>query len=775
MKLTIDNKPIEVMERELTLLDAAVKNDVYIPHLCAHPELTPYGGCRLCIVEVEGMRGYPTACTTKIHEGMKVQTKTPILQDMRREIIQLILSEHPTGCLICDEAQECKDTMSTIRKVGTTTGCRWCPKDGDCELQRVVEYLDIHEIKFPVYYQNLDVEKYDPFFDRDYNLCIYCGRCVRICEEHRKSFVLTLSERGKDARVGPAFHLSHIDAECEFCGACVSVCPTGTLSEKIRKWAGVPKEYKESVCPFCGTNCDIQLAVRNEKIIGTIPPGDPRQSGGELCVKGRFTLAGLLCHPDRLLEPHFKFPEGYGIVSWEEALEKAAAQFNAVKGKRAALYLSPNLPLEEIIALNRFATDVMETGNITSSILDENMARFIAAAEISIPLEEIEESGALVTVFLKGNYAYGPLTLAIKRAAQRGVPLIQIGWTRDNSTRYAEQTITPPPGNEKSFFKKLLAAIEKGTGGTGEMKKLVQMIEDSPSTTFILSPEIAGLTEAKEILESIERIVELTAGKIFAPSPYSNISGLLAAADLELCEEIDRMVTEEKIDLLYIVGDSPFTTRPPVDFIIHQAAFPPPNELAADLLLPAALWGEVPGTYTGAFGKRKTFRAAVKTPGLALDNREIVSGIVKAMGRSDTGYTPEEIAKCIPANFSVTLPETKVKTRKAKVTAPDTSYPYLLIQERTPHALHNVSLSKVIADLGVLLPEDTLLMNPQDAERLGLAEGDGVLVESLEKESTFPLKLQQIIAPGFVFLLTYRRGHVFDANPCPVHLRRTNV
>jgi len=775
MKLTIDNQIIDVKNQELTLLDAAGKNDVYIPHLCAHPELTPYGGCRLCIVEIEGMRGYPTACTTKIQEGMKVQTNTPVIQDMRREIIQLILSEHPTGCLICDEAKECKDTMSTLRKVGTTTGCRWCPKDGDCELQRVVEYLDVDEIKFPVYYQNLEVEKYDPFFDRDYNLCIYCGRCVRICDEHRKSFVLTLSERGKEAKVGPAFHLSHTDAECEFCGACVSVCPTGTLSEKTRKWAGVPDAYIESVCPFCGLNCNIQMAIRGDRIIGTLPPGDPHQSGGELCVKGRFTLAALLCHPDRIQEPSIRFPEGYGIVSWEEALKKAAEQFSAIKGKRAALYISPNLPLEEISALNRFGREVMETDNITSAILNENMTHFISMAEQSITLEEVEESGALVTLFLKGNYSYGPLTLAIKRAAQQGIPLCQIGWTQDTASCFAQQTISPPPGNEKSFFKKLFTAIEKGKGGSAEIKKLVQLIEDSPSTTFVLSPEIASLTEGKEILELIAKITEITGGKVYAPNPYSNIKGLLTAANLKLCEEIDRMVADEKIDLLYIVGETPFFHRPSVDFIILQSAFPPPQELNADIILPAALWGEITGTYSDGHGKLKEFKAAAKAPGLVLDNREILRRITKAMGRSNIGFSSKENARFIPKEFSIQLPTINIKTRKKKVSTPDTAFPYLLIQERTPHAIHNVSLSKTITDMGVILPEDTVIMNPLDADRLGMADGDSVLVETMEKEQTYPLRLQSLIKPGFIFLLTHRRGHIFDTNPCPVHLRRTNV
>jgi predicted molibdopterin-dependent oxidoreductase YjgC len=776
MKLYIDNREIEVKDENITLLDAAGQNDIYIPHLCAHPELTSYGGCRLCIVEVEGMKGYPTACTTKVKEGMKVRTGTDIVQDMRREIIQLILSEHPTGCLICDEAEECKGTMSTIRKVGATTGCRWCPKDGDCELQRVVQFMGIKEIKFPVYYQDLEVEKYDPFFDRDYNLCIYCGRCVRICAEHRKSFVLDLSERGKETKVGPAFHLSHIEAECEFCGACVSVCPTGTLSEKARKWAGVPDGYHESICPFCSLHCEIQMAHKNKKIIGTLPPGDPHQSGGQLCVKGRFCLAELVNHPDRLLEPMFRFPEANGIISWEEASEKAAQQLKAVKGKRAAVYLSPNLPLEEIASINQFAREIMQTDNITSSVLNENLVRFIAAAEKSIPLEEVEESGAFVTVFMKGNYSYGPLTLAIKRAAQKGAPLCQIGWTRDTGSRFASQTIVPPPGDEKNFFKKVLNLIEKGKGGTAEIKKLVQMIEDAPSTTFVLGPEIANLSEGKEILSIIEKIAELTASKIFAPNPYGNIPGLLAIADVKLSEDIDQLVADEKIDLLYIVGDAPFEKRPAVDFIIHQSSFPPPPQLSADLQLPASLWGEIPGTYADPHGKMKTYTAVVKSPGLTLGNREIFEKITKALGRTDVKFTAKEIDKQIPKNFSIKLPGPgSKKTKRVKVTSPGPSFPYLLIQERTPHAVHNVSLSKTIAGMAVILPEDTLVMNPLDASRLGLEDGDSVVVTSAGNERKYPLKLQQIISPGFVFLLTHARDHVFDVNPCPVHLRRTNV
>ena len=149
MKLTIDNLVLEV-PAGTTVLAAAKAHNIYIPAICYHPEITPYGGCRLCMVEIEGQRGYPTACTTKAEEGMVVRTQSKKLQEMRRDMMQLILSEHPASCLICDEKKDCNEYMTTIRKVGMTTGCRWCPKDKDCELQKVVEYLEIDESTFPV-------------------------------------------------------------------------------------------------------------------------------------------------------------------------------------------------------------------------------------------------------------------------------------------------------------------------------------------------------------------------------------------------------------------------------------------------------------------------------------------------------------------------------------------------------------------------------------------------------------------------------------------------
>ena len=178
--INLDGKALSA-RKGLTILQVAQQNDIYIPTLCAHKDLSPFGGCRLCTVEIEGKRGFSTACTTPVEKGMVIRTNTVAIKSHRIEVLQLLLSEHPSSCLICDENAECKDFSSTIRKAGVTTGCRYCPNDGQCELQQIVEKLGLTEINFPIHYRNLRVEKEDPFYDRDYNLCVLCGRCVRAC------------------------------------------------------------------------------------------------------------------------------------------------------------------------------------------------------------------------------------------------------------------------------------------------------------------------------------------------------------------------------------------------------------------------------------------------------------------------------------------------------------------------------------------------------------------------------------------------------------------
>jgi formate dehydrogenase beta subunit len=232
INLTINGVPVEV-ERGATVLQAAQSAGIYIPTLCFHPSLQPYGGCRLCIVEIENMRGLPTACTTPATEGMKVTTDTPRLQELRRSYLQLILTEHPNACLTCHRRRRCGPYDICLRHVSVTERCVSCPNNRQCELQDVVDYIGMPEVPLPYQYRDLPVDySREPLIRRDYNLCILCGRCVQMCADVRGIGAISFSRRGFDTVVGTAYDRPLQDSGCRFCGACVEVCPTGALMDE---------------------------------------------------------------------------------------------------------------------------------------------------------------------------------------------------------------------------------------------------------------------------------------------------------------------------------------------------------------------------------------------------------------------------------------------------------------------------------------------------------------------------------------------------------------
>jgi predicted molibdopterin-dependent oxidoreductase YjgC len=778
MKITINNRLIET-GKAVTILDAATQNDIYIPSLCAHPELTPYGGCRLCIVEIEGRKGYPTACTTLIEEGMIVRTETHILQEMRRDLIQLILSEHPSACLICQDVEGCSGYQSTIRKVGVTTGCRWCPKDKDCELQRIVNNLGISELTLPGLYRNFPVEKYDPFFDRDYNLCIYCGRCVRICNEQRRSGVLSLKQRGKLTTIGPSFGNNHIDADCEFCGACVSVCPTGAMSEKSRKWWGLPEKYEPSVCPLCSLNCDLQVLTLKNRIVGTIPPGKPHESGGELCVKGRFCLSEIVNRTERILEPQYRYPEGYGFVSWDFAIEKAKEIIHETGPDRSAVFISPGMTCEEIAAAGLFSEEVLKTRLITSSCMDENLTDYMEMARESVTIEELKKAGLIVSFFINGNYRYAPMTMVIKSMAAKGIPYYEAGWIRNTTTRFARKRLVPASGKEVDFFRQIISCLESGKNGKKEISELVQALKINDMKVIILTPEIMSLSNGREILRLIRQIIKMTGARLFMPNQFGNLNGLLSLLDLKPLDEVLKKIKDGALDLVYFLGDTPHGEFPAVKYKIYQNAFPAPSGLNPDIIIPTSIWGESEGSYLSSDGQIKKFHAVAAPHGYSLPHREVLAKIIGAI---DPGISLHEITDGITDEFTPRLTSklpgtTDGLTRRLshQLQAVSADYPFLLISEKDQHVYNNMSLGKNLEGFGELVKPGHVMLNPSDAKSMDLKNNDLVELASAGKKNSFRAVIRKNITKGFVFLQEPDGKYEFESNPCPVNIRRKDV
>ena len=234
--ITIDGVKVEA-HRGQTVLEAAIEAGIYIPYLCYHPGMKPFAACRMCVVEVENGRGYPASCTLPVAEGMEVRNSSSQVHELRRNVMELLIADHPHGCLTCHRVDLCGPNDVCLRHVSVNDRCVTCPKNERCELKDTVRYLGM-EMESPLEYKyrDLPVETGDPFYDRDYNLCIVCGRCVRVCEEVRGDNAITFTERAGQALVGTSFGTSLLESGCEFCGACLDVCPVGALVESDHKW-----------------------------------------------------------------------------------------------------------------------------------------------------------------------------------------------------------------------------------------------------------------------------------------------------------------------------------------------------------------------------------------------------------------------------------------------------------------------------------------------------------------------------------------------------------
>jgi ferredoxin len=252
IKLKIDGQDITARSG-MTVMEAANQAGIYIPKLCNHPDLAPFGACRLCITRIENMKGLPCACTTPAKNDMVVTTTDDHLNELRKEILSLLLEEHPHACLSCAQKEGCtREPCSTNVPVDE----RCCPKFGSCELQKVVEYVGFRDDTPKYVPKEKRVVDDEPLFIRDYGLCILCGRCVRACRELRKVGTLGFLGRSYEVEIGTAYDRSFADTGCRFCGACVEVCPTGALLDK-----DLPSGPKEKVLVPCRSACPAGVDV----------------------------------------------------------------------------------------------------------------------------------------------------------------------------------------------------------------------------------------------------------------------------------------------------------------------------------------------------------------------------------------------------------------------------------------------------------------------------------------------------------------------------------
>ena len=716
LSITIDNKKVSVRPNQ-TVLEAARDNAIDIPSLCALPHLRAYGACRLCVVEVDGLRGFPTSCTTPVEDGMVIRTDTAEIKILRQEVLKLVLSEHPGSCLFCDQAAECKKYMGTIRKVGVTTGCRYCPNDLHCELQDVVEKVGLAESSYPVLYHNFPVEKYDPFYDRDYNLCVLCGRCVRVCSEVRLNSTLSFKQRGRLTTIGPAFDRSHLDAGCEFCGACVEVCPTGALASKVSKWTGKPDAETSTTCVYCPVGCTIRLQVKNDQVVDALPDYSSEVDGGLICVKGRFAVPEYVNHFDRLAKPQEMTSMGYNDVSWDDAAAKAAEKLKGLGPDDCLFVLSPQLSNEDLFAAQEFARQTVGSEAIAPSPmfeLGDDLLPFIDLVLRSEPYALIDQAQAIVSVGFDSRFGYTPIGIATKKAARKGVFLASLSFPESNLDMLAEVSMREEPGRWAELLKSLIDCVSGSGGGApdGDVGRIADATRGASPVLLIVGPQILSAPGRADILKALLEIREKLSWKVIVAHPYTNLLGMLTLGAFPGLKPGDIVrngpsagavsLRFDPVDLnkprkvVYLIGEVLPASLPPCDYLIYQNALPTPGERQPDLILPSCLFTESSGSIINGEGKIRIVQEATKPYGECKPDWWIFTKVGEALGKGKPKYTSAASVQAEIKKQVKRVTDLKKRFEFQKVSYPAPSHPSLISWNGDRETFRGIALALVI-------------------------------------------------------------------------------
>ncbi|EJL53756.1 NADH-quinone oxidoreductase, chain G [Rhizobium sp. CF122] len=842
VRITINEQMLEV-EAGSTVLQAAERLRIDIPTFCYMKRLPPLASCRMCLVEIEGQRRLQPSCATAVTDGMVVRTNTPLIEETRSSMLDMLLANHPLDCPICD-------------------------KGGECELQNQVMAYGPRESRFrdaKRVFHSEDI-RLSPVIIMNVNRCIQCQRCVRMCEEVVGAVALGTVEKGMDTAV-TGFEGSL--ASCDQCGNCVEVCPVGALMSFPYRYKARPWDLAETdtVCPHCGTGCQLTVGTRKGEFMRVRSKWDEGLNRETLCVRGRFGL-DFVASLDRIKRPMVRRDGALVPVSWEEAENYLRQRLSAVEERAAGGLASPRLPNETLYQFQKMMRTMFRTNNIDCSsrwstpfdVLGPLVTSFFSRA----PLQDV--IGNVCVLVVGGNVTEeNPVTEYLLRdaARRRQTRLLMLSVRPSRLDADARAVVRVSPGCEaaslaavvasvvaagKDLPEDVLADIEATIGGpaaTGSdaTNRLATALLEGGSVTALVSADLLRSPTARATLQQLNNLLQVL--RLLGKNPTMQflfdranqlgawdmgvlpaaLPGLRAVADNAARATLERawgaeIPSEPGVDFdgmlqlcdrgrmgaLYIVGSDPLMSYPDREFVqralraagllIVQDAFLTDTAGLADVVLPAASYGEESGTFTNNEGRLQKVRKFREPVGEARGNLAIFDFVAAlqshALRPSVQTEIFDEIAGLVPAYEGLTqdgLDADGAFTKAALVLPAGRFFAPPAVPIATDRLMlvtgnclfHNGYLSERSEILNTVADDPYVAMGAWDAAQLGLSDGDQVAVRSAQHELTAKLKIDRHFPRGLVFIpenyrtlrlnSLMRRGEY----PCPVDVKKVHV
>ncbi|MGM0666702.1 MAG: formate dehydrogenase subunit alpha [Bacteroidota bacterium] len=836
-----------------TILEVARAAGIYIPTLCYHPDLSPSGNCRLCIVEIEGRKGQHIACMTQVEDGMKIRTDSQEIAEIRRVTLELIHANH-------------------------TQDCTACPSNNNCQLQEVTAYIGVNEERLNKLRRTrplLKVDDSNPFFNLDHNKCITCGICIKTCDEVVGVNALDYGYRGFSTVVSTFGNKPIKESVCESCGECVVRCPVGALYVKESM---IPAREVKTVCAYCGVGCNMYLGVRDNKIVSVRGDRDSIVNKGRLCVKGRFGYS-FVNHPERLKSPLIKRNGSFEEISWDEALDIIADKFSQFRKQQFAALTSAKVTNEDNYVIQKFTRAVMATNNI------DHCARLCHAPTVSGLVQSfgsgamtnsIDEFTSAKTIFSIGSNttaAHPIIGLHIKEAKRKGAKIIVANPKEIDLCRFADIFIQHYPGTDvvllmgmmkvivdenlqdkaflearcegyDEFIESLkgydLDSVSRITGVKSEkIQQAARLYATNTPSSLVYAMGITQHSHGTDNVLAVSNIALLT-GNVGKESSGVNplrgqnnvqgacdmgglpnvFPGYQSVTDPEKIEKFEKAWSAEldrneglthteyfteiekgNIKALYQVGENPVLSEADanhvkkalekLDFFVVQDIFLTETARYADIVLPACSFAEKDGTFTNTERRVQRVRKAVNPPGQAKEDWLIICEIARRMGATGFDFSKvseivSEINSLTPSYAGITYdrieeeglqwpcpdknhPGTKFLhgekfarssgkgmlfplLYKASVELPDNDYPLLLTTDRSLYHYHTSTMTGRVSGLKDIEGSEYLRINPEDASKMGVEEGEMVYVNSRRGRIKVKVNITRICPEGVASL-----------------------